>query len=204
MLVLPAVLWMQSWHLLGFFPNPRTLGLISFSVAVALLGIVLFQDQLIVGTVASTGQQLKLVVEIPEPPDLLLNAAVPMSVFVLLWAIYSFLVAGVYLWGLDTRSLGFYSLFLWLMSTLFAVYFFVGDRLLGWEIIAFTWLLGAVAIMLGVLSALLFFYLGLRPAGEVEPTASPMRTVTGWFYRVFSLAVAVFGGLLLLGLDPLL
>lgn len=192
LLVLPAALWVQSWHLLGFYANPRTLGMISAAVAVTLLAIVLFQDKLGELTVLT-------------PSDALLDVAIPLSAFILVWAMYAALVAGVYLWGMDTRSLGFYGLFSCLMSALFAVYFFVGGELLdSGDINHVSWLLGVVAILLTVMSGLLFFYLALVPRGQVEPPSSGMRTTTGWVYLIFSTAVAVLGGLLLLGLNPTL
>ncbi len=193
LLVLPALLWIQSWHLLGFYANPRTLGIIGVAVAIALLSVVLFQD-----TIGMTPVY-------PEPAEGFLTLETSLSVFMLAWAAYALLVAGVYLWGFELRSLGFYSLFLWVVSALFAVYFFLGGELLGsGEIVHISWLLGVVAVLLAVLSAFLFFYLALMPPGRGEPPSSPMRTVTGWFYLVFSIAIAVLGGLLLLGLDPVL
>ena len=42
LLVLPGVLWVQSWHMLGFYTNPRTLGIVAAAVAIVLLGAVLF------------------------------------------------------------------------------------------------------------------------------------------------------------------
>ena len=122
-----------------------------------------------------------------------------------MWAVYSALVAGVYLWGLESRSLGFYSLFLWVLSAIFAAYFFLGGELLdSGSVNHVSWLLGVVAILLAVLAAMLFFYLSLRPSGLGEPPSSAMRTVTGWFYLVFSAVVGILGGLLLLGLNPAL
>ena len=195
LLVLPALLWIQSWYLLGFYANPRTLGQIAAAVAIVLFGIVVFQDNLALAIKAPTELGL----------GSWIKPSTAFSVFVLVWAIYAVMVSGVYLWGFDTRTLGLYSLFLWVVSALFAVYFFIGDRLLAdGEILQYTWMMGVVAVLLAVLSALLFFYLSLRSPGQGEPASSPMRTVTGWFYLVFSIAVTVLGGLLLLGLDPLL
>ena len=189
--VLPGILWIQSWHLLGLFTNARALGIIAAAGAILLFGVVLFQDN------------LPMAIKAPEELGKFIAPATAISVFALVWAVYAVLLAGVYLWGLETRSLGFYGLFLWVVSTLFAVYFFVGDRILdNGDIIGFSWLLGVVAILLAVLSGLLFFYLALRPAGQGEPLSSGMRTVTGWFYLIFSLAIVVLGGLLLLGLNP--
>ena len=131
--------------------------------------------------------------------------ATALSAFILVWAVYASLVAGVYLWGLDTRSLGFYSLFLSIISILFAAYFFLGGELLGTgDIVNVSWLLGVAAVLLAILSLFLFLYLGFLPEGQGEARSSKMRTVTGYLYLVFSIIVAVLGGLLLLGIDPAL
>ena len=166
--------------------------MIAAGAAIILLAVVLFQDK------------LQLVVGIGAPGDLLITPATAISAFVLVWAGYSVLIAGVYLWGLDTRSLGFYCLFIAVISGVFSAYFLVGDALLEGVIIQFTWLLGVVAIMLAILAGLQFFYLSLRPLAQGEPLSSTMRTVTGWFYLVFSVAIGILGNLLLLGIDPLL
>ena len=140
LLVLPSVLFVQGWYLLGFYANPKTLGMTAAGTAIILLAVVLFQDK------------LQLVVSIGAPGDLLIGPATAISAFVLVWAGYSVLVAGVYLWGLDTRSLGFFSLFIAVISGVFAAYFFVGDALLDGVVIQFTWLMGVVAIMLAILA----------------------------------------------------
>jgi hypothetical protein len=191
LLGLPGLLWIQSWHLLGFYTNPRTLGIIAAAVAIILFGVVLFQDK------------IPMFPEYGEVMKGFLTVGSAFSAFVLVWAIYAALVAGVYLWGLDARSLGFYGLFLWIISALFAVYFFIGGEVLkSGDIFSISWLLGVVAILLAILSALLFFYLALLPRGQGEPPSSAMRSVTGYFYLVFSIVVVVLGLLLLLGLDP--
>ena len=191
LLVLPAGLWVQSWYLLGSYSNPRTLGMISAAVAIVLLGVVLFQDH------------IAMYPAYGKPLEDTLTVGTAVSAFVLVWALYAALVAGVYLWGLDSRSLGIYSLFLSLVSVLFAVYFLIGGEVLrSGETLHISWLLGVVAILLAILAALLFFYLALLPSGQGEPRSSPMRAVTGSFYLAFSAAIVVLGGLLLLGLDP--
>ena len=191
--VISGLLWIQSWHLLGAYDSPRTLGMIGAATAVTLFGVVLFQD--------------KLPMAVAAPADLgdFLDPRTAISVLVLAWAAYAALVAGVYLWGFDTRSLGYYGLFLGVVSLLYAVYFFIGDKLLAnGDIVQYSWLMGVIAVLLAVLAALLFFYLSFRPRGQAEPASHPMRTVTGWFYLVFSMAIVVLAGLLVLGIDPLL
>ena len=159
LLVLPGVLWVQSWHMLGFYTNPRTLGIVAAAVAIVLLGAVLFQDNLGITPIYPAPGS-------PSGEFLTLESA--LSAFMLVWAVYSALVAGVYLWGLDTRSLGFYGLLLWIVSGVFAAYFFLGGELVGgdFEINSVSWLLGVVATLLAVLSALLFFYLTMQPASQ--------------------------------------
>ena len=197
LLVLPALLWTQSWHLLGLYASPRTLGITAAAVAIALLAVVIFQDKIPITPIyPSPG----------TPAGGFLDLTTSLSAFILLWAVYAVVVAGVYLWGLDARSLGFYSLFLCLMSILFAVYLFLGGELLGGdlEINTVSWLLGAAAALLAILSATLSLYLTRLPYGEPEPPFSAMRRLTGYFYLASSMAVAVLGGLLLLGIDPAL
>ena len=185
--------WVQSWHLLGLYSNPRTLGVAAGGVAILLLGVVLFQVAPVVQTPA------------PDVNEFFVDVPTALSAFILMWALYEAIVAGVYLWDLDPRTLGFYGLPLWIGSAVFGIYMFVGGEVLGSGVLEpVSWLLGAAAILLAVKSALLFFYLALQPAGSGEPASSTMRTVTGWFYLVFSAAIMVLGGLLVLGLQPTL
>lgn len=191
--VFPALIWVQAWYLLGFYTNPRALGLIAAVVGILLFAVVLFQDN------------IPMAIKAPSDLGDFVNPATAFSAFVLVWVVYSVMVAGVYLWGLDTRSLGFYSLFLSVISVLFAVYFFLGDRILDdGEVVNYTWLMGVVAIMLAILQALVSIYLVPQRAGMGEPSSSGIRTVTGFFHLVFSIAIVLLGGLLLLGINPLL
>ncbi|MCE2405287.1 MAG: hypothetical protein J4F43_09050 [Dehalococcoidia bacterium] len=191
LLAISGALWVQSWYLLGFYPNPRTLGVMAAGVAIVLLAVVIFPVAPIVQTPA------------PGVNEFFVDVPTALSAFILMWVVYEAMVAGVYLWGLDTRSLGFYSLILWIGSGVFAVYMFLGGEVLGSGVVEpVSWLLGTAGILLGIQSALLFFYLALQPAGAGEPPASTMRTVTGWFYLVFSVVIMTLAGLLVLGLQP--
>ncbi len=191
LLAISSGLWVQSWYLLGFYPNPRTLGIMAAGVAIILLAVVIFPVAAVVQTPA------------PGVNEFFVDVPTALSAFILMWAVYEAMVAGIYLWGLDTRSLGFYSLLLWIGSGVFAVYMFLGGEILGSGVVEpVSWLLGTAGILLAIQSALLFFYLALQPAGAGEPPASTMRTVTGWFYLVFSVVIMTLAGLLVLGLQP--
>ena len=179
--LIPALLWAQSWHMLGFYDNARTLGLVSAAVAVALLGLVIFGGDIVVNQ-GSEG---------------------PLTAFILVWAIYAALLAAIGLWGFDDRTLGFYSLFLAVVSLVFVAYYFMGDALLldegtsslGVEAggaIRISTLMGIDALVLTISSALLFFYLA--------PPFQQMRTATGWFFLSASIVGVVLAGLAVLGL----
>lgn len=167
LLVLPAALWAQSWYFLGLYNNPRTLGIISGTVALTLGGLVVFGGA---------------------------SANPAISGLILVWAVYSAIVASVALWGFDERTLGFYALFLSLISLLYVAYYFLGGDVLGSGTAGVeSSVMGIASLLLTVIAALVFFYLG-------APFAR-MRQSTGWFELVLSVIIAVLGGLVLLGLS---
>jgi hypothetical protein len=174
LLVLPAALWAQAWYFLGLYTNPRTLGIISGTVAITLVGLVAFGPEsfnpVVVGSASALGA------------------------FVLLWAIYAALVAAVALWGFDERTLGFYALFLWVVSLLFVGYYFMGGTLLasGGTAGVQSAIMGIATLLLTVVAALVFFYLG--------PPFARMRQAAGWFELILSIMIAMLGGLAVLGL----
>ena len=180
-LVLPAALWAQSWYMLGLYSNPKTLGIIAASVGVTLIGLVVFA-----GGVYQPG--------VSEP--VAANSA--LSAFILVWAFYALLVAAVTLWGFDERTVGFYSLFLWVVSLVYTGYYFLGSELLGGAASAnaISAIMGIVSLLLAVTAALVFFYLA--------PPFAKMRQTTGWFVLVISIIVAVLGALTVLGLPVFL
>ena len=172
LLVLPAALWAQSWYFLGLYTNPRTLGIIAGTVAITLLGMVIFGS-----STAAVGSTTAL------------------YAFVLVWAIYAAMVAAVALWGFDERTLGFYALFLWVVSLLYVGYYFLGGEVLASDGTTglVSAIMGIVALLLTVVAALVFFYLG--------PPFARMRQAAGWFELVLSIIIAVLGGLVVLGLS---
>ena len=174
LLVLPAALWAQSWYFLGLYTNPRSLGVIAATVAITLIGLVVFG---------------------PAVAEPMVSDAAPLSAFVLAWALYAAMVAAVTLWGFDERTLGFYALFLWVISLLYVGYYFLGGQMLAdpSETGQLSWLMGVASLLLTVIAALVFFYLG--------PPFARMRQAAGWFTLVLSIIVAVLGGLVVLGME---
>ena len=182
MFALSALFWTHSWQMLNVYTNPRALGIIAAGVAVLLLGLVFF------------GQGLIMIPEISGP----------FTAYVLVWVGYAAVVAALSLWGYDDRTLGFYSLFVAVVSLLYVVYFFLGDGMLleagmksatglnPQETGLISWVLGMAAVVFTLLTSLMFFYLA--------PPFMRMRTITGWFYLVLSVVVVVLAGLVVLGL----
>ncbi|MFQ5860729.1 MAG: hypothetical protein ACE5IG_04160 [Dehalococcoidia bacterium] len=160
LLVLPVVLWAHAWYLLGFYTSPKTLGLLGAGVAITLLALVVLGP-------------LRL------ETDATLAAV---SGLILLWAAYAAIVGANGLWGFDERTLGFYSLFLWVASLAYVLYFFVGDLT---DVGVISTMMGVAALVLSVLAALLFFHQG--------PPYPRLRAATGWFFLIGSIIVAVIG-----------
>ena len=171
LVLLPAALWAQAWQLLGVYTNARSLGVIAATVGISLLALTALNTA---AGVVSSGPVLSILVGV--------------------WAIYALIVAGNSLWGGDERTLGFYSLFLWVVTTAIAAYYFLGGSLLadggGAEIVS--GVMGVAVLLLSLLAALLFFLLAV-------PNPK-MRQATGWVYLVVAIVVTIIGALLGLGL----
>ncbi len=177
LMVLPAMLWAQSWYFLDLYRNAKTLGVISAAVAVTLGSVVAF---------GGTGY-----FTFGEPAD---TGAV-VGAFVALWAIYAAVAAGVYLWGFDERTLGLYSLFIAVISILYMVYFLVGGEILGGAQAGalLHWPMAIVAVGLAVSSLFTFFHLA--------PPFNKLRYVTGWITLVVAIMIMVMSGLVVLGVN---
>ena len=179
LMVLPALLWSQAWYFLDHYSNTRTLGAISAAVAIVLGGMVVFSGgsySTLVGAPADTGAVL--------------------ATFVTLWAVFAAGSAAVYLGGFDERTLGLYSLFLAIVSVLYALYFFAGGEILGGAQVGYLlhWPMGITSIGLAIFAMLVFFHL--------SPPYPRFRYVTGWFTLVISITITVLAGLVILGIAP--
>lgn len=179
LLVLPAALWAQSWFWLGLYNNPRTLGIIAATVGITLIGLVVFggsSSLLMAGDDAIRGPAI--------------------SGLVIVWSIYALMVAGVALWGHDERTVGFYALFLWVVSLFYVGYYFLAGHehgMLDGGAMGLSPIMGVVSLLLTIISAMVFFYLG--------PPFARMRQATGWFTLVLSIIMVLLGGLSVLGMS---
>ena len=180
--ILPAALWAHAWQMLGRYGSPRSLGVVGAGVGIILLALVaLWRDAAII-----VGSD---------------NA---LSALVLTWAIYGGLLAAVAMRGYDQRTLGYYGLFLALVSVVFVLYYFLGDAVLstqdasptgflGQGLGVMSYIMGAYAAILAVLGGLLFLHLAIPMRA--------LRLVAGWSFLLGALVSLGLAALVLLGMS---
>jgi hypothetical protein len=180
--ILPAALWAHAWQMLGRYGSPRSLGVVGAGVGIILLALVaLWRDAAII-----VGSD---------------NA---LSALVLTWAIYGGLLAAVAMRGYDQRTLGYYGLFLALVSVVFVLYYFLGDAVLstqdasptgflGQGVGVISYIMGAYAAILAVLGGLLFLHLAIPMRA--------LRLVAGWSFLLGALVSLGLATLVLLGMS---
>ena len=180
--ILPAALWAHAWQMLGRYGSPRSLGVVGAGVGIILLALVaLWRDAAII-----VGSD---------------NA---LSALVLTWAIYGGLLAAVAMRGYDQRTLGYYGLFLALVSVVFVLYYFLGDAVLstqdasptgflGQGLGVISYIMGTYATILAVLGGLLFLHLAIPMRA--------LRLVAGWSFLLGALVSLGLATLVLLGMS---
>ncbi len=180
--ILPAALWAHAWQMLGRYGSPRSLGVVGAGVGIILLALVaLWRDEAII-----VGSD---------------NA---LSALVLAWAIYGGLLAAVAMRGYDQRTLGYYGLFLALVSVVFVLYYFLGDAVLstqdasptgflGQGLGVISYIMGAYAAILALLGGLLFLHLAIP--------IRALRLVAGWSFLLGALVSLALATLVLLGMS---
>ena len=180
--VLPAALWAHAWQMLGRYGSPRSLGVVGAGVGVILLALVaLWRDSAII-----------------------IGSDNALSGLVLAWAVYCALLAAVSMRGYDQRTLGYYGLFLTLVSVVFVLYYFLGDAVLssqdasptgflGQGLGVISYLMGAFSIVLAILGGLLFLHLAIPIRG--------LRLVAGWSFLIGAVVSLALAALVVLGLS---
>lgn len=180
--ILPAALWAHAWQMLGRYGSPRSLGVVGAGVGIILIALVAFwRDSAII---AGSDNAL--------------------SALVLAWAVYCALLGAVSMRGYDQRTLGYYGLFLLLVSIMFVLYYFLGDAVLstqdasptgflGRGLGVISYVMGAYSIILAVLGGLLFVHLAVPIRG--------VRLVVGCSFLVGALASLTLAMLVVLGLS---
>ena len=164
LILFSAAIWVYSWQLLGFTKNNNRSDSKSTieGIITGVLGIII----LITGFQASGFTQEQVT-----------NAqTIILITFTSLWAIYLLLLSAISLWKLDEKPVGFYNLFLGIISIVFAIYLSTGDSFLGGTINNISsGLLTICAIILAIYAIINFFL--LRP--ELNNSRTTRLTLGG-------------------------
>ena len=163
-----AALFSHSWHVLGLYPDGRTMGTYVGALGLATLIALPLTPMLLVGG---------------DPDAFPLAEVTVMKMLIILWAGYAVGVGAQGLWDFDERAIGFYSAIVTAGSAV-AFFYFAGtladaygdDVAIG---------MSAVALVLSLVGGMVFFYLAVP--------FMVLRLVAGWFTLVGSIAVAGIG-----------
>jgi len=183
LILFSAAIWVYSWQLLGFTKNNNRSDSKSTieGIITGVLGIII----LITGFQASGFTQEQVT-----------NAqTIILITFTSLWAIYLLLLSAISLWKLDEKPVGFYNLFLGIISIVFAIYLSTGDSFLGGTVNNISsGLLTICAIILAIYAIINFFL--LRP--ELNSSRTTRLTLGGINLGV-SIILIIAGSLGIIG-----
>ena len=171
-LLIAAAIFSQAWHVLGLYAEGRTMGAFTTGLGLMTLGTVMFGTTITPTLISGDGSTE------------LLTA---LTALIVLWAIYAVVVGAQGIWDLDPRAIGFYSVFLTVVSLVVFLVFALSMAEGGvFEQDLGIWLsMSAVPLMLTIVSAVVFFYM----AFEIQV----LRLVTGWFMLAGSSVIGLMG-----------
>ncbi len=175
-----AALFSQSWYMLGLYSDGRTVGVVMGGLGLLAIGSVLLSPA---STLTASGSAWMLLTGEGVKAGPWLAQTMIMKTLILAWGLYAVAVAAQGLWDLDERAIGFYSVFLAVLSAV-AFLYFAGQLELLYGVAAWLGMWGATLI-LTVLATMMFFTLSF--------TFNVMRVVTGWFILIGGGAVGAIG-----------
>ncbi len=169
-----ATLFSQSWHLLGLYPDGRTMGVFTSLLGLATLITLTISPMLLTG-IDIDGNQLEA--------NLHSGEIMVMKMLIIVWASYSIGIGIQGLLDLDERAVGFFSATVTAASIVSLFYFAgtLGGRYGDAVIVS----MSAASLVLATLGGMVFFH-----------TAIPfnaLRAVAGWFLLVGSFILASIG-----------
>ena len=175
-----AALFSQSWYMLGVYSEGKTVGVIVGGLGVLAIAAVLLSPA---STLTASGTAWMLLTGEGVKAGPWLAQTMIMKTLILAWGLYAIGVAAHGLWDLEEKAIGFYSVFLAVLSGVSFIYFAAElEVLYGTN----AWLgMSAATLFLTVLAAMMFFTLSF--------TFNVMRAVTGWFILIGGGVVALVG-----------
>ena len=171
-LLIGAAIFSQSWHVLGLYSEGRTMGVLVAALGLLTLGTLMFGTNITPTLISGEGST---------------ELQTALSVLIVLWAVYALTVGAHGIWDIDPRAIGFYSVFLSVVSLVVFLVFAVAMADGGvFEHDLGIWLaMSAVPLMLTIISAVVFFY----HAFEIQV----LRLVAGWFMLFGSAVIGLMG-----------
>ena len=171
-LLIGAVIFSQSWYVLGLYSEGRTMGVFATGLGLLSLGTVMFGTTITPTLISGEGSTELFTV---------------LTAFIVLWAIYSLGVGVQAIWDTDPRAIGFYSLFLSIVSLVVFLIFALSMAENGvFEHSLGVWLaMSSVPFILTIISGLVFFYLTFE--------LQVLRLVAGWFMLFGGTVVGLMG-----------
>lgn len=182
LLLIAGALFCHSWHILGLYPDGRTVGVYVGALGLAALIATTLDPMLLIGgdaeAVADAGgnaghKAYSIASGLAE--------TTMMKTLIIGWAVYAVGVGAQAIGDYDERAIGFYSAVVGVIS-LVALLVFASTltKPYGEDV---TLALSAVTLVLSIVAAMMFFYHAIPFNG--------LRPVAGWFTLVGSIAVAI-------------
>ncbi len=171
-LLIGAAIFSQAWYVLGLYTEGRTMGVFTAGLGLLALGTIMFGTTITPTLISGEGS---------------MELTTALTALIVLWSIYSLAVGAHGIWDLDERAIGFYSVFLSVVSLVVFLIFAISMADGGvFEHSLGIWLsMSAVPFLLTIISAIVFFYL----AFELQV----LRLVAGWFMLFGSTVIGVLG-----------
>ena len=174
LVLIGAAIFCHSWSLLGMYHEGRTMG--TFVGGLGLVALISLTMAPMVLTATDAGGAAIAAQDFAAQINIT-------KLLIILWVGYAAGVAANGIWEFDERVTGYYSAFLFVGSLVAMLYYAIElEGVYGDDV----WIgLSAAALVLTLLSAILFFYLAI-------PFIA-LRKVAGWFMLIGSIPVAGIG-----------
>ena len=182
LLLIAGALFCHSWHILGLYPDGRTVGVYVGALGLAALIATTLDPMLLIGgnaeAVADAGgnaghKAYSIASGLAETTT--------MKTLIIGWAVYAVGVGAQAIGDYDERAIGFYSAVVGVISVVALIVFASTlSKPYGEDV---TLALSAATLVLSIVAAMMFFYHAIPFNG--------LRPVAGWFTLVGSIAVAI-------------
>jgi hypothetical protein len=182
LVLIGAALFSQSWYVLGFYSEGRTMGVFVGGLGLLSLATIMFGPTLEPTLLTEVGKKVGGAAKVISDSDVLAEVTVMKSV-IIVWALYAIGVGAHGLWDFDERAIGFYSAVVAAVTAVAFLYFAIE---LETRYTSEVWLsLSGATFVLTVIAGIMFFYLAFA--------LNVLRLVAGWFTLLGGGVVAAIG-----------